>query len=141
MLQSKLLPKTRKETPKDEVSLNARLLIRAGFIDKLMAGVYTILPMGLRVMKKIENIIRNEMEIAGGQEFLMPALQPKENWQKTGRWETLDSLFRFTSHYSKIDFALGPTHEEIISPLVKKFNLSYPHLPLFFFQNKEKIQR
>jgi len=68
MLQSKLLPKTRKEAPKDEVSLNARLLIRAGFIDKLMAGVYTILPMGLRVMNKIENIIRNEMEAAGGQE-------------------------------------------------------------------------
>ena len=59
------------------------------------------------------------MESAGGQELLMPALQPKENWQKTGRWETLDSLFRFTSHYSKLDFALGPTHEEIISPLVK----------------------
>ena len=70
-------------------------------------------------MKKIENVIRSEMEAAGGQELLMPALQPKENWQKTGRWETLDSLFRFTSHYSKLDFALGPTHEEVISPLVK----------------------
>ena len=140
MLQSKLLPKTRKEAPKDEVSLNARLLIRAGFIDKLMAGVYTILPMGLRVMKKIENIIRNEMEMAGGQELLMPALQPKENWQKTGRWETLDSLFRFTSHYSKIDFALGPTHEEIISPLVKKFNLSYRDLPVSLFQFQTKFR-
>ena len=118
-MQSKLLPRTRKEAPKDEVSLNARLLIRAGFIDKLMAGVYTLLPLGLRVMKKIENVIRSEMEAAGGQELLMPALQPKENWQKTGRWETLDSLFRFTSHYSKLDFALGPTHEEVISPLVK----------------------
>ena len=140
MLQSKLLPKTRKEAPKDEVSLNARLLIRAGFIDKLMAGVYTILPLGLRVMKKIENIIRNEMEAAGGQELLMPALQPKENWQKTGRWETLDSLFRFTSHYSKIDFALGPTHEEIISPLIKKFNLSYRDLPVFLFQFQTKFR-
>ena len=140
MLQSKLLPKTRKEAPKDEVSLNARLLIRAGFIDKLMAGVYTILPLGLRVMKKIENIIRNEMEAAGGQELLMPALQPKENWQKTGRWETLDSLFRFTSHYSKIDFALGPTHEEIISPLVKKFNLSYKDLPVSLFQFQTKFR-
>jgi len=140
MLQSKLLPKTRKEAPKDEVSLNARLLIRAGFIDKLMAGVYTVLPLGLRVMKKIENIIRNEMEAAGGQELLMPALQPKENWQKTGRWETLDSLFRFTSHYSKIDFALGPTHEEIISPLVKKFNLSYKDLPVSLFQFQTKFR-
>ena len=140
MLQSKLLPKTRKEAPKDEVSLNARLLIRAGFIDKLMAGVYTILPLGLRVMKKIENVIRSEMEAAGGQELLMPALQPKENWQKTGRWETLDSLFRFTSHYSKIDFALGPTHEEIISPLVKKFNLSYRDLPVSLFQFQTKFR-
>ena len=140
MRQSKLLPKTRKEAPKDEVSLNAQLLIRAGFIDKLMAGVYTILPLGLRVMKKIENIIRSEMEAAGGQELLMPALQPKENWQKTGRWETLDSLFRFTSHYSKIDFALGPTHEEIISPLVKKFNLSYKDLPVSLFQFQTKFR-
>jgi len=140
MLQSKLLPKTRKEAPKDEVSLNARLLIRAGFIDKLMAGVYTILPLGVRVMNKIENIIRNEMEMAGGQELLMPSLQPKENWQKTGRWETLDSLFRFTSHYSKIDFALGPTHEEIISPLVKKFNLSYRDLPVSLFQFQTKFR-
>lgn len=139
-MQSKLLPSTRKEAPKDEVSLNARLLIRAGFIDKLMAGVYTILPLGLRVINKIENIIRNEMESAGGQELLMPALQPKENWQKTGRWETLDSLFRFTSHYSKIDFALGPTHEEIISPLVKKFNLSYKDLPVFLFQFQTKFR-
>ena len=140
MLQSKLLPKTRKEAPKDEVSLNARLLIRAGFIDKLMAGVYTVLPLGLRVMKKIENIIRNEMEAAGGQELLMPALHSKENWQKTGRWETFDSLFRFTSHYSKIDFALGPTHEEIISPLVKKFNLSYRDLPVSLFQFQTKFR-
>jgi len=140
MRQSKLLPKTRKEAPKDEVSLNARLLIRAGFIDKLMAGVYTILPLGLRVMNKIENIIRSEMEMADGQEFLMPSLQPKENWQKTGRWETLDSLFRFTSHYSKIDFALGPTHEEIISPLVKKFNLSYKDLPVSLFQFQTKFR-
>ena len=140
MLQSKLLPKTRKEAPKDEVSLNARLLIRAGFIDKLMAGVYTILPLGLKVMNKIENIIRNEMEAAGGQELLMPALHSKENWQKTGRWETFDSLFRFTSHYSKIDFALGPTHEEIISPLVKKFNLSYRDLPVSLFQFQTKFR-
>lgn len=139
-MQSKLLPKTRKEAPKDEVSLNARLLIRAGFIDKLMAGVYTILPLGLRVMKKIENIIREEMESAGGQELLMPALQPKENWQKTGRWETLDSLFRFTSYYSKNDFALGPTHEEIVSPLVKKFNLSYRDLPISLFQFQTKFR-
>ena len=140
MRQSKLLPRTRKEAPKDEVSLNAQLLIRAGFIDKLMAGVYTYLPLGLRVFKKIENIIRDEMIIAGGQEIFMPSLQPKENWEKTGRWDTVDSLFRFTSHYSKIDFALGPTHEEVISPLVKKFNLSHKDLPVGFFQFQNKFR-
>ena len=140
MRQSKLFTKTRKEAPKDEVSKNAQLLIRAGFVDKLMAGVYTYLPLGLRVLKKIENIIREEMVAAGGQEILMPSLQPKENWQQTGRWDTLDSLFRFTSHYSKIDFALGPTHEEIISPLVKKFNLSYKDLPAYIFQFQTKFR-
>lgn len=140
MRQSKLLPRTRKEAPKDEVSLNAQLLIRAGFIDKLMAGVYTYLPLGLRVFKKIENIIREEMIIAGGQEIFMPSLQPKENWEKTGRWDTVDSLFRFTSHYSKIDFALGPTHEEVISPLVKKFNLSHKDLPVYLFQFQNKFR-
>lgn len=143
MRQSKLLPRTRKDAPKDEVSLNAQLLIRAGFIDKLMAGVYTYLPLGFRVLKKIENIIREEMIIAGGQEIFMPSLQPKENWEKTGRWDTVDSLFRFTSHYSKIDFALGPTHEEVVSPLVKKFNLSHKDLPscLFQFQNKFRDEK
>lgn len=140
MRQSKLLPRTRKEAPKDEVSLNAQLLIRAGFIDKLMAGVYTYLPLGLRVFKKIENIIREEMITAGGQEILMPSLQPKENWEKTGRWDTVDSLFRFTSHYSKIDFALGPTHEEVVSPLVKKFNLSHKDLPVYLFQFQNKFR-
>ena len=140
MRQSKLLPRTRKEAPKDEVSLNAQLLIRAGFIDKLMAGVYTYLPLGLRVFKKIENIIREEMIDAGGQEIFMPSLQPKENWEKTGRWDTVDSLFRFTSHYGKMDFALGPTNEEIISPLAKKFNLSYKDLPFYLFQFQNKFR-
>ena len=78
MLQSTLFPKTLREAPKDEVSINAILLIRAGFVNKLMAGAYTYLPLGLRVLKKIENIIRKEMELAGGQEILMPPLQPKE---------------------------------------------------------------
>lgn len=140
MLQSKLFAKTRKELPKDEVSANASLLARAGFMDKLMAGVYTYLPLGFRVIKKIEKIIREEMISAGGQELLMPSLHPKENWQKTGRWDTVDDLFRFTSHYSKIELALGPTHEEIISPLVQKFNLSYKDLPLYLFQFQNKFR-
>lgn len=140
MLQSKLFFKTLREDPKDEVSANAKLLVRAGFIDKLMAGVYTYLPLGFRVLKKIENIIRQEMNEAGGQEILMPSLQPKENWMKTGRWDTYDTLFRFASYYSKTEFALGPTHEEIISPLAGKFSVSYKDLPLYIFQIQTKFR-
>ncbi len=140
MRQSELFPKTLREDPKDEVSANAKLLVRAGFIDKLMAGVYTYLPLGFRALKKIENIIREEMEMAGGQEILMPVLQPKENWQKTGRWDTYDTLFRFASHYSKNEYALGPTHEEIVSPLAGKFSLSYKNLPLYLFQIQAKLR-
>jgi len=84
---SRLFTKTLKESPKDEQSINAQLLIRAGFIRKLMAGVYTFLPLGFKTIKKIENIVSEEMTKIGSQEILMPALQPKELWQKTGRWE------------------------------------------------------
>lgn len=140
MKQSKLFPRARKEAPKDEVAKNATLLIRAGFVDKLMSGVYTYLPLGLKTIKKIENVIRDEMTKAGGQELLMPSLHPKENWQATGRWDSLDDLFKFTSFYSETELALGPTHEEVISPLVKKFNLSYKDLPLGLFQFQTKFR-
>lgn len=140
MLQSKLFLKIQKEFPKDETAANARFLIRAGFIDKLMAGVYTYLPLGLIVLKKMENIVREEMLKSGGQELLMPALQPKENWLKTGRWDDYDTLFRFVSHYSRTELVLGPTHEEIISPLTKKFNLSYRDLPFYLFQIQKKFR-
>lgn len=140
MKQSQLFPKTLREDPKDEISANSKLLVRAGFVDKLMAGVYTFLPLGFRVLKKIENIIRQEMVSAGGQEILMSVLQPKENWQKTGRWDSLDSLFKFVSYYSKTELVLGPTHEEIVSPLVAKFSLSYKNLPLYLFQIQTKLR-
>jgi len=140
MRQSKLFIKTKREAPKDEEAINAQLLIRAGFVDKMMAGVYTFLPLGWRGFKKIEDIIRKEMEILGGQEILMPSLQPKANWNQTGRWETYDSLFKFTSFYSKIDYALGPTHEEIISPLMAKFIFSHKDLPKYVFQIQNKFR-
>ncbi len=140
MKQSELFTKTKRETPKDEEAVNAQLLIRAGFIDKLMAGVYTFLPLGFRVLKKIENIIREEMIGIGGQEILMPTLQPKENWEKTDRWKSYDSLFRFISYYSKTEYALGPTHEEVVSPLVKKFVFSYKDLPFYVFQIQNKFR-
>lgn len=140
MRQSRLFTKTKKEIPEDEKSKNAQLLIRAGFIDKLAAGVYSFLPLGLRVFKKIENIIREEMNAAGGQEILMPSLQPKLNWQKTGRWDSYDTLFKFTSFYSKTEYALGPTHEEVVSPLAKRFIVSYKDLPKYIFQIQNKFR-
>jgi len=140
MKQSQFFIPTLKEAPKDEESINAKLLIRAGFIDKLMAGVYTILPLGFMVLKKIENIIREEMIKADANELLMPVLHPKENWQKTGRWDLYDTLFKFASFYSKTELALGPTHEEIITPLVKKFNFSYKNFPFSVFQIQTKFR-
>lgn len=139
MLQSKLFTKPRKEAPADEVSKNAELLIRAGFVDKLQAGVYTYLPLGLRVLKKIENIIREEMNKADGVEILMPSLHPKENWETTGRWETMDDLYK-VSDSSGRENALGPTHEEVIVPLVKKFVSSYRDLPVYLYQIQNKFR-
>jgi len=131
------------KTIKEATSKNARLLIRAGFVDKVMAGVYTLLPLGLLVYKKVEQIIREEMNAIGGQEVYMPTLQPKERWEATKRWESMDDLFRFTSHYSKIEYALGPTHEEIVSPLVKKYASSYKDLPVsvYHIQNKFRDEK
>jgi len=139
MLQSKLFPKTQKYAPKDEVSANARLFGRAGFTDKLMAGVYTFLPLGFRVLKKIENIIREEMNKAGGQEILMPALQPKENWKETGRWDLMNDLYKIKDSSGK-EFALGPTHEEVIFPLLKNVIFSYKDLPLYVYQIQNKFR-
>lgn len=141
MRQSQLFTKTQKEAPSDEVAKNAKLLIRAGFVDKLQAGVYTYLPLGLRVLKNIENIIREEMNSVGGQEILMPSLQPKENWQTTGRWDTMDDLYKVMD-ISGRENALGPTHEEIVVPLVKQFVSSYRDLPFatYQFQNKFRME-
>ncbi len=138
MKQSQLFTKTLKQAPKDETCLNAQLLIRAGFIDKLMAGVYTLLPLGLRVFKKIENIIREEMNAIGGQEVLLPSLHPKENWTKTKRWEVAEG-FKVKSRFDK-EYVLGWTHEEIITPLVQKFIKSYKDLPVYIYQIQNKFR-
>jgi len=130
---------TLKEIPKDELSINASLLIRAGFIEKLTSGVYNFLPFGLRVMRKIENIIREEMNNLGGQEILMALLNPQKNWEQTGRWETFNALFKLRSRYGQW-FALAPTHEEIITPMVKNFIFSYKDLPLYLFHISDKFR-
>lgn len=140
MLQSKLFTKTTRLVPKDELSINAQLLIKAGFIDKLMAGVYTYLPLGLRVLRKIENIVREEIAKIGGQEILMPALHPKENWETTGRWATYDPPLFNPKGVGEKDYVLAPTHEEVVSPLAKKIVFSYKDLPFYFFQIQTKFR-
>jgi len=139
MKQSTLFTKTSKQDPKDEQSINAKLLIRGGYIDKLMAGVYTYLPLGWLVLKKIENIIREEMNVIGGQEIFMPTLQPKENWEKTGRWGTMDDLYKVKDGSGR-EFALGPTHEEVVVPLMQNFVNSYKDLPLYAYQFQNKFR-
>jgi len=141
MLQSKLFSKTTKEKSADMESSSHELLVRAGYVDQLMAGVYTFLPLGFKVLQKIENIIRKNMEQppAFGQEIVMPVLQPKENWQKTGRWESLDILFKVKGGGDK-EYAMGPTHEEVVAPLAKKFIFSYRDLPISLFQIQTKFR-
>ncbi len=141
MLQSKLFGKTQKEPPKDEVSLNAVFLTRGGFVDKLTAGVYTYLPLGLRVLNKIKQIVREEMNAIDGQEILMPAIHPKEVWEKTNRWTDpgTEVMFQFKGRSGK-EYGLGWTHEEIITPLVRKFVNSYKDLPIYLYQIQDKFR-
>lgn len=139
MKQSHYFSKTSKTAPKDDVSTNARLLEQAGFVHKEVAGIYSYLPLGMRVLSKIENIVREEMDAIGGQEILMPALQPKENWEKTGRWNEFDVLFKVKSNTDS-EYALGPTHEEIVTPLGKGVISSYRDLPLAVYQIQSKFR-
>lgn len=114
-------------------------MTRAGFVNKLMAGAYQFLPLGVRVLQNIENIIRDEMNKAGGQEILMPALHPKENWEKTGRFHGFDALFKVVSHFDQ-EFALAPTHEESVVPMVQRSSLSYKDLPFGIYQIQTKFR-
>ncbi len=140
MLQSKLFYKTTKNKSANAESISHELLVRAGFIDQLMAGVYSFLPLGFLVLKKIENIIRKNMVEIGGQEVLMPVLHPKENWVKTNRIELeKDILFVVKGNGDK-EYVLGPTHEEVISPLARKIIFSYRDLPFYLFQIQDKFR-
>jgi len=139
MYQSKFFLKTKKEDPAKEKAISAKLLIRGGFIEKLSAGIYNFLPLGFKVLKKIEKIIREEMERIGGEEILLASLHPKEYWIKTKRWETMTDLYKLKEGKKK--FALGPTHEEIIVPLAKKFIKSFRDLPVYLFQIQTKFRK
>lgn len=141
MKQSVLFTKTSKESPKDEVSLNAQLLVRGGFINKAMAGVYSYLPLGMRVLNKVSNIIREEMNKAGGQEVFMTVLQDKDTWDKTNRWddEVVDNWFK-TKLKNGTELGLGFTHEEAIARIMKNYIASYKDLPFYAYQIQTKFR-
>jgi len=141
MRQSQLFTKTRREAPADEVSKNAELLIRAGFIQKEMAGVYDYLPLGLRVLKKIENVIREEMNEIGGQEVLMTTLQDPELWKKSGRWDdsVVDNWFK-TQLVTGTEIGIANTHEEPVTQMLTNFVKSYKDVPLYVYQFQTKFR-
>lgn len=141
MKQSILFTKTRKEAPKDEVSRNAQLLIRAGFVHKEMAGVYSYLPLGLRVIENIKSIIREELNKIGCQEIKLTALQNKDSWEKTGRWsdEVVDDWFK-TQLKNGTELGLGFTHEEALTDIMTNFVSSYKDLPIYAYQFQTKFR-
>lgn len=140
MLQSKLFPKTRKEPPGDAESINHKLLVQAGFIDQLMSGSWTLLPMGWRVVTKINQIIREEMNAIGGQEMLMPLLHPKNIWNETGRWDkAADIMYKLKDQRGR-EFALSFTHEEIVMDLLRKNIDSYKDLPVAIYHFSTKFR-
>lgn len=139
MRQSILFGTTRREVPKEEESKNAILLIRGGYISKTMAGVYSYLALGLRALRRIENIVREEMNrLPGAQEILMPALQPRELWEESGRWEDYgEVMYRLAQE----KMGLGPTHEEVVTDLFRQYVSSYKDLPLAVFQIQTKFRQ
>lgn len=136
---SQLITKTTKDSSKMDPSRNAELLTKAGYVDKLMAGVYSYLPLGMRTLMKIENIIREEMNSLSAQEVLMPAIQPKDIWEQTGRWDKVDVLYKLTGAGDQ-PLALGATHEEVVTPLVAQFVQSYRDLPKATYQIQTKFR-
>ena len=140
MRVSKLYAPTLREVPAEAEVVSHQLMLRAGFIRKSAGGMYTYLPLALRVLKKIEAIIREEMDEAGAQELLMPILQPAEIWQESGRWSVYgDEMFRIRDRHSR-EFCLGPTHEELVTTLVRADVRSYRQLPLNVYQIQNKFR-
>jgi len=139
--QSQLPSKCLKDSPKEDVSINSKWLIRGGFINRLMAGAYSYLPLGMRVLHKVEDIVREEMNAIGSFEILMPALHPQQNWDTTGRWDKMaDIIYKVTDGGDKT-FGLGPTHEEIVTPLMGAFIQSYKDLPTSVYQIQTKYRK
>lgn len=140
MRASQFLIATKKETPADAEVISHKLMLRAGMIRKMASGLYNWLPLGLRVLRKVENIVRDEMNKSGAQEVLMPVVQPSELWQESGRWQQYGpELLRINDRHQR-DFCLGPTHEEVITDLVRNEVSSYKQLPTNFYQIQTKFR-
>lgn len=140
MKYSQLFPKTIKQAPKDAESVNHQLLVRGGFMDQLMAGSWTLLPLGWRVITKINNIIREEMNAVDGQEMLMPLLHPKEIWNESGRWEKADEIMYKLKMSDEREYALSFTHEEIVMDLLRKHIQSHKDLPVSVYHFSTKFR-
>ena len=140
MRMSRMFGKTLRNAPADADTANHQLMLRAGLVQQLAAGIYSYLPTGWKVMRKIEQIIREEMDGIGGQEVVMPALQPAELWEASGRAETMgDVLFHLKDRRDR-DYVIGPTHEEVVVDLFKKQVQSYRELPLMVYQIQTKAR-
>ncbi len=140
MKTTQLLIPTQKEAPNDAQIISHQLMIRAGLISKLASGLYSYLPMGVRILKKVEAIVREEMDKAGSQEVLMPVTQPAELWQESGRWQEYGpELLRFNDRHGR-EFCMGPTHEEVITHLAAQYIRSYKQLPMSFYQVQTKFR-
>ncbi|MGL5797898.1 MAG: proline--tRNA ligase, partial [Cetobacterium sp.] len=140
MRLSRYYVKTLKETPKEAEVISHKLLLRSGMIKRLASGVYTYLPLGLKALKKVEGIVREEMNRAGSQEIFMPVLQPAELWKESGRWDVMGAeMMRIQDRHSR-EFALGPTHEEVITDIIRNDISSYKSLPLNLYQIQTKFR-
>ena len=140
MLFSKILLPTLKDAPQEAEVISHKLMLRAGMVRKVASGIYTWLPLGLKVLRKIENIVREEMNASGAQEVLMPMVQPKELWDETNRWEKMGpELLRIQDRHNR-HFCLGPTHEEVITDLIRNNVKSYKELPLNIYQIQTKFR-
>ena len=140
MFWSKVFLPTLKDSPQDAEIISHKLMLRSGMIRRVTSGIYTWLPLGLRVLRKVENIVREEMNASGAQEVLMPMVQPRELWEETHRWEKMGpELLRIQDRHKR-DFCLGPTHEEVITDLIRNNIKSYKELPLNLYQIQTKFR-
>lgn len=140
MRASQFFIATQKEAPQEAELVSHRLMLRAGYIKRLGSGLYTWMPLGLRVLRKVENVVRDEMNKAGALELLMPAVQPKELWEETGRWEIFGPQMLKIQDRHERDFCFGPTHEEVITDVARREIRSYKELPINFYQIQTKFR-